>query len=237
MIVLDFDGFMDESLDAEYSEFLEFLETAEHATMVGEAFNIMGAFGKAWETIKDIASKIGMSLSEVISVFKNRFIFGIFKSVGFSLQKIYELLKSGYEMYIKLQNALASFIARSPIIQKADAYAKWLDEFLDKNPFIKKAAGILIAYMLFYIWMNVISFTGNLDFDFNIQDMWDAIRGKKGFLDIFGGDNGAKMLTFIIAKQVGMSFPWPGASTVQFLFAVLYTLGTIIGKKLKKVNL
>jgi hypothetical protein len=227
---------VEDDIDEEFDQFMSFAESIE-SNNVNEAFDLIGKFGKAWNTIKEIAKAIGTGITEVLSFFKNKVIFGFFKYVGFSLQKMFEYLKQGYEAFVKLKDSLAKYIANTPLVKNVSEYAKWLDEFLDKYPILKKLSGVVIAYLLFYIWTNAISFTGDVEFDFNLQDMWDALMGKKGFLDIFGGENGAKMLTFIITnKAFGLTFPWPGATSVQFLFAIIYTIAKALGKRLTKAK-
>lgn len=229
-MLLKFEEYINEQ---EYQEFLYFCELVEKE-QINEALALGSYFGKMWEVIQSIVSTIGIKVNEILSFLKNKVVFNIFKSVNFSLTKLYELIRQGYEEFTGFRDSLAKYIAKHPLVQNVDGYAKWLDDFLKQYPILKKMSGAILAYMLFYIWMNSISFTGDPEFDFNIGDMWDALLGKKGFYDIFGGENGVKMLTFILTNKLGgLTFPWPGATSVQFVFALFYTIGRAIGKKIK----
>lgn len=192
----------------------------------------MNKIKEGWEFIKNLAKIVGFGLIDIAKIFLNKVVFNIFKFIGFSFTKLFSLMKDAYKTFTNFRDSLAKYLSKFPLVTKATELAGWLDGFLSNYPFLKKLAGVGIAGLLLYIWFNAISFTGDPEFDFNLQDLYNALIGKAGFVDIFGGENGIKMLTFIITnKQFGLSFAWPGSSSVQFIAAILYTLFRAIGKK------
>jgi hypothetical protein len=192
----------------------------------------MNKIKEGWEFIKQLAKVVGFGLIEIAKLFLNKVIFNIFKFIGFSFTKLFDMVKSGYKYVTDLIDNLAKYIAQSPIVKKSTEIVGWIDAFLDKYPLFKKLGGVALAGILLYIWFNAISFTGDPEFDFNIEDMWKALSNKIGFVDVFGNENGVKMLTFILTNQIaGVTFPYPGASSVQFFGAIIYTLMRAVGKK------
>jgi hypothetical protein len=142
------------------------------------------------------------------------------------------MVKNGYALVVDLRDRLAKFIADTPIVKTSTEIVKWIDKFLDLNPIVKKLGGVALAGVLLYIWFNLISFTGDPEFDFNLNDMWSALSNKVGFADIFGNESGIKMLTFVVTNTVfGLAFPYPGSSSTLFLGAIIYTLLKAVGKK------
>ena len=67
--------------------------------------------------------------------------------------------------------------------------------------------------------------------------MLQALAGNYDIIDLFTGEEGIKLLLFLVTGKMGLTFPWPGANTVQFILAVVTTLGIMGGIKVKsKLN-
>ena len=67
--------------------------------------------------------------------------------------------------------------------------------------------------------------------------MLQALSGKYDMISLFTGEDGIKLLMFLVTGKMCLTFPWPGASTAQFIIAVITTLGIMGGIKIKnKLN-
>ncbi|SBV38202.1 hypothetical protein BN7874_033 [Phage NCTB] len=98
-----------------------------------------------------------------------------------------------------------------------------VDEFLEKHPVIKKAGGPLVAGALAYQWLNM-SFSGDFDDDFNIDNLVGALQGNYSIEDLLGSPDGLKACTQLIAGIATgglLSFPWHGKMNIAF--AAAYT--------------
>lgn len=78
------------------------------------------------------------------------------------------------------------------------------------------------------------TFTGNADYDFDMGDMISALMGKFSLSGLFAGPGGMALLMLFATGALGLSFPWPGPQSIQFVGAVLYGSAKMVKKKLRK---
>jgi len=114
-----------------------------------------------------------------------------------------------------------------------DDKLKDLDNFLKNHPKIKRIAGIGVAALLIYIWFNM-TFTGDFEYDFNLVDVLAALGGKFSLSQIFAGKDGMKLLLLFATGVIGLSFPWPGPTSIKFLTAVVQSVAKWAKTKLTK---
>ena len=177
------------------------------------------------EFIKKLASDIGIDLIELLKAFKEKALFVFFTSIKWSTKKLLQIVKDGYKLYTQLMDDVAKFVADSDIVKFSHANLGKLDEFLKSHPYVQKAGGLVIAGMLIYIWANMMSFTGDIDFDFDMSTIGAALAGHYLLADLFASKDGVKMLMFMVTSTLkNLSFPWPGSTILLFSFAVIYTV-------------
>jgi hypothetical protein len=63
-----------------------------------------------------------------------------------------------------------------------------------------------------------------------------ALGGKFSLSQIFAGKDGMKLLLLFATGVIGLSFPWPGPTSVKFLTAVVKSVAKWAKTKLTKEN-
>jgi hypothetical protein len=71
----------------------------------------------------------------------------------------------------------------------------------------------------------MISFTGDIEFDFDQTMLFMALKGSYSLANVFASEDGIHMLMFIATGVLsGISFPYPGPTWVLFAASIVYTL-------------
>lgn len=174
--------------------------------------------------IKQLADEMGKDAKTLFQLFLNPKVFEFFNKIKWSMGHLFDLVKDGYKAYKEIRQAVKEYLAKNKVVHWTTEKLKDLDEFLNQHPNLKRIGGLVIAGLLIYLWTQI-SFTGDLDADFDLSLVFSALQGHLGFADVFSGPNGIELLLLLVTNLMGLSFPFPGAQSVQFVFAVVYTLG------------
>lgn len=87
--------------------------------------------------------------------------------------------------------------------------------------------GPVIAGVLVLIWLNM-AFTGDFDYDFDMEAIKKALIGEFSLQDLFFSDEGKRLLMLLVTgKVLNLGFPWLSDYSNGFKLAVsvLYTIG------------
>jgi hypothetical protein len=188
---------------------------------------------KIWTFIQDLASSISIKIVDLVKLFLDKVVFKFFAKIKFSFKYLFGLVKKGFKIYKDVIKAIGDYISKTKVGRWTEEKLKALDAFLAKHPKTKKIAGIAVASMLIYIWLNM-TFTGDADFDFDMGDMILALGGGFTLSTLFAGPEGMALLALFATGLIGLSFPWPGPQHIQFVGAVIYGSAKMVGKKLRK---
>jgi hypothetical protein len=182
-----------------------------------------------------VAYAVGASLYAIIDLFKDTRIVKFFQEIGWKLENFWSVLKRGRDAARKLADMIADYVKESGVARWTKDEVGRLDEWLKKpeNRRTKVLAGVLVAEMLVYLWF-VSANTGNIAFDWDLTDAVAALSGSYSLTEIFAGPDGLKLLAILAAGVAGLSFPWPGPTTVHFVGTVITTLAKVVRKRLKK---
>lgn len=218
-------------LESEYREYISEIDAVISALESGETLNeglidqLTSKFTEGVEFIKEFAKLVGAKLLDFLKLFKNKFLFGFFSKIGWSISYLIDIVKKGYKLWQQLHKVISQYIADTKIMKFTKAELEKLDQYLESHPLVKKAGSLLVIGFLIYQWTNMISFTGDIDFDFDQTVLFDAIKGQYSLADLFGTPSGAKMLMFIATGVItGLSFPWPGSPGMLFAGSLIYTV-------------
>ena len=96
-------------------------------------------------------------------------------------------------------NVGADKLAKTRMIQGLQKGTIKVDEFLDKYPKLKTASGVAIAGFLTYQWLYM-SFSGNLDSDYDLSSIPEAVAGNIGFTEILATPQGVKGMGLLRKK-------------------------------------
>lgn len=220
--------------ETEYFDFLLFVSGKTDARLNEGIFSdISDAIKKKLDFIAELAEKLKIEVSELIKLFKNKEVFKFFQRIGFSLKKLFEIAKKGFTLANILADTIAEYVEKTGISKWTEKEFQKLDTYLKKHPKTKRIVGVGVASILIYIWLSM-SFSGDPTYDFDFSDVLDALAGKMSLSTIFAGKEGIKLLTlFSTGMLTGLSFPWIGATSVQFVGGVIYSLAKKHKIKLK----
>ena len=180
--------------------------------------------------LKDI---VKVKVVDLVKLFMNKLVFKFFAKIKFSIKYLFSLVKKGFKAYKDVIKAIGEYLSKTKVGRWTEDKLKDLDEFLAKHPKTKRIAGMAVAGILIYIWLNM-TFTGNADYDFDMGDMILALGGGFTLSTIFAGPGGMALLTLFATGVIGLSFPWPGPQHIQFIGAILYGSAKLVGQKLRK---
>jgi hypothetical protein len=221
--------------ELQYDEFVLFVnryKLNEQCHVVNEIV-IPSRLKKIWGFIKELGKKVSLKMVDLVKLFLNKTIFKFFAKIKFSMEWLFKLVKKGFKAYKDVIKAIGEYLASTKIGKWTEDKLKDLDAFLAKHPKTKRIAGMAVAGILIYIWLNM-TFTGNADYDFDMTDMILALGGGFTLSTLFAGPEGMALLTLFATGVIGLSFPWPGPQHFQFIGAVLYGSAKLVGKKLRK---
>lgn len=222
--------------DTDYQEYYHavmILEQSDNGIIAeGILDKLSSGIKKKLDFIKQIAEISKQSLTDLVNFFKDKKVFKFFKTIGFSFMKFFSIVKQGYQGYIKLQKVIAEYVASQGAVKWTKEQLHKLDAFLQGHPVLKKLGGLVVGGILIYIWLNM-SFGGDFVFDMSFDDIILALTGNYSLGDLFAGDEGVRMLLlFATGTLLGLSFPWPGATSVQLVSGMLFSLQKLIRKKI-----
>jgi hypothetical protein len=228
-------AFTDILIELQYEEFVSFVtehRLDEDISTINE-FAIPGKLKKIWKFIKDLASNISIKIMDLVKLFLDKVVFKFFAKIKFSFKYLFALVKKGFKYYKDVIKAIGDYLAKTRVGKWTEEKLKALDKFLATHPKTKRIAGVAVAALLIYIWLNM-TFTGDADFDFDMTDMIAALGGSFTLSTLFAGASGMTLLMLFATGAMGLSFPWPGPQHVQFIGAVIYGSAKMVGKTLRR---
>lgn len=221
--------------ELQYEEFCKFVKEnkLDSENVVLNELVIPGKLKKIWSFLKELKDIVKVKIMDLAKLFMNKLVFKFFAKIKFSMKYLYNLVKKGFKAYKEVIKAIGEYLSKTKVGKWTEDKLKDLDAFLAKHPKTKRIAGMAVAGILIYIWLNM-TFTGNADYDFDMGDMILALGGGFTLSTLFAGPEGMALLTLFVTGVIGLSFPWPGPQHFQFIGAVLYGSAKLVGQKLRK---
>ena len=180
-------------------------------------------FNDIKEIINALASEFKLGVKEIIKAFKNRDVFGVLKAFGFNLKLMIKSINAFTGIIRKGILKIFEEMASTGVFQKIRSGALKVDEVLNRYPLLKKVAGIAVAGLLLYIWLNM-TFIGDMDYDFNFGDLVAALRGSFSLADLFVSPSGLMLIALLgTGSLLGLSAPWLGKSSYNLIMGLSYT--------------
>ena len=211
-------GLLDSTETGTLSEGLKDI-LAKAGTVAKDA--VMRIFGPIKDEILKLADTLKVGLLDIINALKERSVFGVLRAIGFKIKLLVKAISELSRIFREGLLRVFAEISRNKYVQKIRSGVMKIDELLDKYPLLKKLAGIAVAGLLLYIWLNM-TFIGDLEYDMNITAMVAAIGGAYSLADLFASPEGLMMITLFATGGL-ISAPWLGASTLNLTLALVYT--------------
>ena len=221
------------SEDSLYEEFVKYAnlyqvvnENIPSNMMTESVIKIPEKLKSLWNIIKAMAIELKTSFDMLLTVFKERVIFNIFKAVKFSIKRLNDIVKKGFKAYHELTKEFADYIVKHiDKNEKKEVVIKKLQDWLENHPIAKKITGVVLAGLMVYIWTSVITFTGDIDFDYDQKMLLKALSGDYSLCDIFCGESGNEYIFYVFTgATTGISFPYPATSSILFAISIVYTV-------------
>lgn len=225
---MKFSEYLIESDWAEYENTLsQLIEGYEQTGVLNEGLidKLTSKMKNGIDFIKQFASIVGGKLLDMLKLFKDKVLFSFFNKIKWSISELSKIVKKGYKLWKDLHNVIAEYVASNKVVKWTNDKLTELDAFLDKHPVIKKVGTLVVVGFLIYQWTQMISFTGDIEFDFDQSVLFSAIAGNFSLAELFATADGIKMLLFIATGVLtGITFPWPGNAWVLFALSIVYTV-------------
>ena len=170
--------------------------------------------------VNDLVKDIGVERDNLVNAIKEKSVFRAVKAVGMGAGKI---ALDGMKTVDSAVNFAADKVAATKAVQGLQKGLIKVDEFLDKYPKLKTASGVAIAGFLTYQWLQM-SFSGNLDSDYDLSSIPEAVAGNIGFTDVLATPAGVKGMGLLAAGLAtgGMTALWAGGRR-GLMMAAAYT--------------
>lgn len=188
---------------------------------------LVKAFGDMKEHLQQIADDFKVGFAEVIKAFKQKDIFALLKGIGFNIKAMWKALHTFTALVPKGLFNVFDKLVKSGALDKLKSGAMKIDELLHAHPILARLGGIAIAGLLLWIWFNM-SFTGNPQFDLNVDTILMAFHGHYSLTDLFLSPDGLTMLTLLGAGMfTGIGVAYFAAETLggyaNLLLALVFT--------------
>jgi len=171
---------------------------------------------------------VGVERDNLVKAIKEKSVFRAVKAVGLGSGKV---LLDGLNTIDSAVNFAADKVAATKAIQGLQKKLITVDSFLDQYPKLKTVTGTAIAGFLTYQWLRM-SFSGNLDSDYDLSNIPEAIAGNIGFADVLATPQGVKGMGLLAAGLAtgGMTTLWLGGRR-GMMMAAAYTGAKKLGDK------
>ncbi len=174
--------------------------------------------------LNDITKAIRAPKDDIIEALNNKDFKSLINAAGGTVKGLSKAALGVLKLPNTVLGATFKELHKTKALKKLHKGTMKVDEFLKKYPMIKKMGAPLIAGAMIYQWMNM-SFSGDLDDDFDITHIADALKGDYSVESFLGSPNGMKaMAQLALGISTGglASFPW--FSSMNITFAALFTV-------------
>ena len=170
--------------------------------------------------VNNLVKDLGVARDELVNAIKEKSVFRAVKAVGLGGGKV---ALDGLKTVDSAVNFAADKVAATQMVQGLQKGTVKVDEFLNKYPKLKTVGGVAIAGFLTYQWLQM-SFSGNLDSDYDLSNIPEAIAGNIGFTEVLATPAGIKGLGLLAAGIAtgGMTTLWAGGRK-GMMMAAAYT--------------
>ena len=170
--------------------------------------------------VNNLVKDLGVARDELVNAIKEKSVFRAVKAIGLGGGKV---ALDGLKTVDSAVNFAADKVAATQMVQGLQKGTVKVDEFLNKYPKLKTVGGVAIAGFLTYQWLQM-SFSGNLDSDYDLSNIPEAIAGNIGFTEVLATPAGIKGLGLLAAGIAtgGMTTLWAGGRK-GMMMAAAYT--------------
>lgn len=167
---------------------------------------------------------MGVGIRDLIQALMDRNFYAILNILKFDLTLILKAMGAAQRLVAQGVLKILRVVATREGIMLFRAKVVKIDEFIKKYPILKYVTGLGLCGLLIYMWSNM-TFIGDFDFDFDLQNAFLAIIGAFTIYHLFGTDEG---LLFIMLFFTGVfniiNFNWILSTPVLMIIMVIYSV-------------
>ena len=139
--------------------------------------------------VSDVAKETGLSLQTATDAFKEPSVYNVLKGVGFSMKALGQTVSGGLKtISVALEGTAEKLTDTAPFKALKSGTMK-VDAFLDKHPKLKKIGGVAVAGLAAAQWYHM-SFSGDIDSDYDLSVVGDALAGNYSMTDLLTSPSG-----------------------------------------------
>lgn len=174
-------------------------------------------------TIIEISKNFKLGVDVLVKAFKDRHIYNTLKAFGFNFILILKSLRAITGLLSGGLRAVMNEIVDTKLFQEIKNGTVKIDDLLETHPILKRLVGVPLAGLIFYISLHI-PCIGDFHFDFDFQDIFDALKGTYKVTDIFANaDALINVALLLTGTWVSMNFPWLSKDVYTILVGVVYT--------------
>jgi GNAT superfamily N-acetyltransferase len=172
---------------------------------------------------KDVATEIGVTQKHVLEAWNHPNVHNASRAFGHMCMAGSKAFFSTTSMAAKTMEKGFEALHKSSAGQKLHKGAEHVDAWLDEHPKMKAAAGIAVAGMMYKGW-TMMSFMGDLDYDFDYTTFAEIASGEKGLADALTSPSGLMYTTLLATGAgLGLGFAWAGGTAANTALGLTYT--------------
>ena len=180
--------------------------------------------------VGDVAKNVGVDAKVVAKAFKEPSVYNTVNALGGSLSAASKTLIGSARAVGKVLDVGGGVLSDTESFKKLEKGVVKVDEFMDKNPALKRIGSAAVAGIAAYQWLNM-SFSGDIESDYDTSLVIDAAKGALtgkgavGFADLINTPDGVKSMALLAAglatgglpiwmaggKGLGMALAFTGA--------------------------
>ena len=189
--------------------------------------------------VKSVADSVKLDVATVTKAFKEPSVYNTVKALGGSISAASQTVQGAMRGIGKTLDVGGALITDTPGFKQLEKGLIKADEVLSKYPVLKRLPGAAVAGIAAYQWLNM-SFSGDIESDYDVSLIWDGLAGKVGFADLINTPDGVKSMGLLGAGlATGGGLPIWMSGAVGLGLALTYSglkkLGdTENGKKVKE---
>ena len=180
--------------------------------------------------VGDVAKNVGVDAKVVAKAFKEPSVYNTVNALGGSLSAASKTLIGSARAVGKVLDVGGGVLSDTESFKKLEKGVVKVDEFMDKNPALKRIGAGAVAGIAAYQWLNM-SFSGDIESDYDTSLVVDGFKGaltgkgEVGFADLINTPDGVKGMALLAAglatgglpiwmsgaKGLGMALAFTGA--------------------------
>ena len=173
--------------------------------------------------VDSVSKSVGVSAKLVTKAFKEPSVYNTVNALGGSVNAAAKSAIGGLRTIGKTLNVGGAVVTDTKAFKQLEKGIIKADEFMDKYPALKVVGSAALVAMATKQWLDM-SFSGDIESDYDLGIIADAAQGKAKFADFIGTPEGVKGVALLGAGIATGGAPiWIGGMPVGLGLALAYS--------------